>query len=115
MHKHILISALLLLSSVGNSTESDELYQGIFTWGPEVHSFKTCVDNADYWILVNPEVLKLKEFYHANQQQPYQGLYIEFKGEEQPKSQQGFAADYSSQITINEVLSYTFELPPICK
>lgn len=110
----MLLSALLGLSFIASGAENEKLYKGIFTWGPEVHSFKSCTDNIDYWLNVNPEVLKLKRFYQANQEKPYQGLYVEFRGHLLNEKLDGFALDYSGLINISVVKNYSFEIPREC-
>ncbi|WOH38325.1 hypothetical protein RI844_03570 [Thalassotalea fonticola] len=93
---------------------TEQVYKGIYTWGPEVHSFKPCDSTTDYWVSFDWAGIEMQRYYKANKTNPYQAMYIEFRGQILNEKVDGFANDYAGLIRISEVNRYSFELPSKC-
>lgn len=57
----------------------------------------------------------MTEFYKNNQKEPYQYMFIKFRGHLLDEVVDGFAKDYDGLIRISEVIEFSFELPAACK
>lgn len=86
----------------------------MYIWGHEVNSLQLCGESASYWASFNWAGQEMHEYYRANAQQPYQPMYLEFRGVLLDEQRDGFAADYDGLLHISEVYRYDFELPTDC-
>lgn len=115
------ISVFLVLSiaSCATNTSSaanhERYYRGTYLWGPEVHGFKPCNDEKDYWVSFDWAGNEMHEYYIKADKEPYQPMYIEFRGQVLNEAVGGFAEEYTGLIRISEVSKYTFEVPAQCK
>ena len=57
----------------------------------------------------------MHEFYKKHRKEPYQFMYIKFRGHVLDEEIDGFATQYDGLIRISETKEYTFELPASCK
>lgn len=114
MIKNVFFYALLMFSSFVNANEYDKLHNGIYTWGPEVHSFKPCGSNTGYWVSFDWAGIAMQSYYKANKTKPYQAMYIEFRGHLLNEKVDGFASDYAGLMRISEVHRYSFIIPSEC-
>ena len=113
--KNIIILISLMFSTVACAHDIDKTYIGKYTWGLEVESFTPCNSDISYWVSYNWAGSDMHKFYKENNKEPYQSLYIEFRGHLLNEKVDGFAVDYDGLIHISEVKQYSFELPKSCK
>lgn len=106
---------LLLFGATTAGAANEQIYKGFYTWGPEVHSFKPCSKNIEYWVSFDWAGIAMHKFYKANKTTPYQVMYIEFRGQVLNEKVDGFARDYSGLIRISEINKYSFDIPSDCK
>ncbi len=102
------------LKSASTTFEHDEIYEGIYSWGHEVHSFTPCNSKTSYWVGYYFAGIEMNEFYRENHKKPYQSMYIKFKGHILNEEVDGFAQQYDGLIHISEVKNYSFNIPRSC-
>lgn len=110
-----LIITLLLGSIVaGSAYAHDTTFNGVFIWGAEVESFTPCNGTDDYWVSFDWAGIEMVEYYKEHHTEPYQNMYIEFRGQILNEIVDGFAGQYGGLIRISEVFKYAFEVPETC-
>lgn len=113
MKKVGLIVIAVLLSSCAK--HSDQTYTGRYVWGHEVNSIALCDGGAVYWVDPSPAGKEVEQFYRDNAGEPYQPMYLEFRGDLVDRQPVGFEEDYDGIMRINEVEKYSFDLPASCQ
>lgn len=108
----ILSATVLLQSCYTNSESSDdnsnlpgEVVKGSYIYGNEVSSFQPCGLTAEFWVIGEQKLMnQLQNNYMELASKPYQQVFVSFRGSRQPKAEDGFAADYSGQFKVTEVI-----------
>lgn len=113
MNKILIVSILCL--AISCSPEHENNYAGIYVYGHEVHSFKPCNENTEFWVSFDWAGIEMREFYLSTSVRPYQPMYSEFRGQILDEVVGGFAEDYAGLIRISEVANFRFEVPDTCK
>jgi hypothetical protein len=113
--KRLILILVTCISFTANASSHEKTFKGVYQWGPEVHSFKSCNSKETYWASFDWAGNTMHDFYKKNATKPYQPMYIEFRGQILNEVVEGFAMDYSGLIRISEVKNYTFELPNQCR
>ena len=111
--KTILITLFLVLPLY--TCAHDAIHKGAYIWGHEVNVFKPCGSKGVYWVSYNWEGNKIKEYYNENTTQPYQSIYLEFRGHYLNEEVDGFAEDYDGLIHISEIKTLSAQVPSTCK
>jgi len=79
------------------------VYRGQLILGHEARSFTPCGGGQDSWVLDNTPDSELWKVHQELTSQPYQGIYVEVRGEMGPPPKEGFGAEHDSQLTIYEL------------
>src|ERR1700743_3394201 len=74
--------AVVAVSSCNNSSKKDkaEVFKGVYSFGPEVKSFKNCDNGHEFWVTDKSNQLELK-YSQLNFEKPYEPVYVEVEGE----------------------------------
>ncbi len=93
----------------------EQVYRGIYVWGNEVNVFQPCDDKKSFWVSASTWVQEpLLEFYRSHTSQPYETIYVEFRGMVLDEVVGGFASDHDGLIRISEVLDLSLTVPEEC-
>lgn len=111
----LIILILGLISVSCSSIEHERTFKGVYSYGHEVHSFTPCNEKNDYWVSFNWAGIEMHEFYKEFSQEPYQLMYLEFRGLLLNERVDGFAEQYDGLVRVSEVFNYTFEVPSECR
>jgi len=110
-----LLLALALVAGCERCEKCEQVYQGVYVWGNEVNVFQPCDNKKSFWVSASTWVQEpLLEFYRAHTSQPYETIYIEFRGMELDEVVDGFASDHDGLIRISEVLDLSLTVPDEC-
>ena len=110
-----LFSAFILVFSVSaTAVEYDQTYTGKYVFGPEVDSFELCDNSANHWVSFGWAGMDMHTFYNKNKIEPYQEMYLSFRGHLLDEQLDGFAKEYDGLIRISEVKEYSFTFPTSC-
>ena len=106
-----------IYSCRNNSTTNDQhvVYKGIYSFGPEVKSFKDCDSGTEFWVTDSSKQLELK-YSQLNFEKPYEPVYVEVEGEKIHSGKEGLGAEYDSTLVVNKLIKITKEIPlDMCK
>lgn len=104
-----------LIPAIGYGSQHEKNYTGLYAYGPEVHSFKPCTVKKYYWVSFDWAGIEMHEYYKNFKKEPYQVMYVEFRGQILNEVIDGFALESAGLIRISEVTQYSFEVPAECK
>jgi hypothetical protein len=102
-------------SCAENRCECDQQFSGAYVWGHEVHTFQSCDQSEIHWVSASGWVIAdLLQHYESFPGEPYEPLYITFRGHILDEEVDGFASDYAGLIRISEVLDWSATVPSAC-
>jgi len=111
----IAASCLLAAALLTGCSKAEQVHRGVYVWGHEVRVFQPCDSKKSFWISTSEWVQEpLLDYYRAHTSQPYQMIYIEFRGMELDEPLDGFARDHDGLIRISEVLGQSMTVPEEC-
>jgi copper homeostasis protein (lipoprotein) len=93
-----------------NSNGQGEVFKGLYSFGPEIKSFKNCDDTHEYWVADSSAQLEL-QYSQMNFEKPYEPVYVEVEGEKIPSGNDGQGSEYDSTLVVRKVLKITKEIP----
>ena len=109
---HVLPAALLSLlceTAEVNAVQTDEMiYRGYYVWGAEVHTFSPCASDKTYWVSFDWAGRAMNDYYKSHVSQPYEPMFIVFRGRLLDEQVDGFALEYDGLIRISDVKSFGF-------
>ena len=86
------------------------VYKGIYSFGPEVRSFKDCDSGGEYWVTDNSEQLELK-YSQLKFEKPYEPVYVEVEGVKIHSGKDGLGSEYDSTLIVKKLIKITKEIP----
>ena len=112
------IKYLMLLVVVGlcschsNSGKSTQyvVFKGVYSFGPEVKSFKDCDNGQEFWVTDESEQLELK-YTQLKFEKPYEPVYVEVEGVKIHSGKDGLGSDYDSTLVVKRLIKITKEIP----
>ncbi|HEY2581542.1 MAG TPA: hypothetical protein VGI43_07030 [Mucilaginibacter sp.] len=106
------IVILVLFSCNENSQKASELvvYKGVYSFGPEVKSFKDCDNGREFWVTDNSGQLELK-YSQLNFEKPYEPVYVEVNGIKVRSGKDGLGSEYDSTLVVKKLIKITREIP----
>ena len=106
-----LLAMLVLLCC---SRSAQEL-SGIVVYGHEVRTVQLCGQPKVYWLQMTVEQQqRLKREQQRLTRQPYQGVYLDFRGETVADSSGEFAKQYDGTIRLEAILNVSATIPSSC-
>jgi copper homeostasis protein (lipoprotein) len=97
----------------GNKSAQPKVYKGLYSFGPEVKSFKDCETGHEYWVTDKSNKLEL-EYANMNFEKPYEPVYVEVQGEKAPSGKEGIGSEYDSTLVVRRLIKITKEIPQEC-
>ena len=86
------------------------VYKGVYSFGPEVRSFKDCDNGKEFWVTDISEQLELK-YSQLNFEKPYEPVYVEVEGNKIHSGKEGLGAEYDSTLVVSRLIKITKEIP----
>ena len=86
------------------------VYKGIYSFGPEVRSFKDCNTGIEFWVTDTSKQLELK-YSQLNFEKPYEPVYVEVEGNKVHSGAEGLGAEYDSTLVVSRLIKITKEIP----
>jgi len=87
-----------------------QTYKGLYSFGPEVKSFKNCDDTHEYWVTDSSATLEL-QYSQMNFEKPYEPVYVEVQGTKVRSGSEGMGSEYDSTLVVKKVIKITKEIP----
>jgi hypothetical protein len=89
------------------------IYHGLYSFGPEVKSFKDCDDGQEYWMADSSAKLELS-YSQLNFEKPYEPVYVEVEGMKVRSGPDGIGSEFDSTIVVKRLIKITKEIPKDC-
>jgi copper homeostasis protein (lipoprotein) len=86
------------------------VYKGVYSFGPEVKSFKDCDNGTEFWVTDNSEQLEL-QYSQLKFEKPYEPVYIEVEGIKIRSDKDGLGSEYDSTLVVKKLIKITKEIP----
>ena len=114
--RRIAVALAIAVSVTASASDFDDVFSGRYYWGAEVNSFHPCGEATSYWVSASSWVqAPLIELVKTQAKEPYQPVFVKFRGHLLDEVRDGFAADYDGLIRISEILEMSAELPADCQ
>jgi copper homeostasis protein (lipoprotein) len=85
-------------------------YKGLYSYGPEVKSFKECANSHEFWVADSSAQLEL-QYSQLNFEEPNEPVYIEVQGNKIKSPKDGLGSDYDSILVVKKLLKLTKDIP----
>jgi copper homeostasis protein (lipoprotein) len=110
--KYLLCLGIVGLFSCHGKSGSSEyiVYKGVYSFGPEVKSFKDCDSGREFWVTDNSGQLELK-YSQLNFEKPYEPVYVEISGIKVHSGKDGMGSEYDSTLVVKKLIKITREIP----
>ncbi len=86
------------------------VYKGVYSFGPEVKSFKDCDNGTEFWVTDSSEQLEL-QYSQLKFENPYEPVYIEVEGIKVRSNKDGLGSEYDSTLIVKKLIKITKEIP----
>jgi copper homeostasis protein (lipoprotein) len=108
----VCIVVIGVCSCNNNSGKNDQfvIYKGVYSFGPEVKSFKDCDSGREFWVTDSSKQLELK-YSQLNFEKPYEPVYVEVEGIKIHSGKEGLGAEYDSTLVVKKLIKITKEIP----
>jgi copper homeostasis protein (lipoprotein) len=106
----MLVAVLCACNRDGNKAGSLHVFKGLYSYGPEVKSFKNCDDTHEYWVTDSSAQLEL-QYSQMNFEKPYEPVYVEVEATKIQSGSEGMGSEYDSTLVVKKVLKITKEIP----
>lgn len=117
--KNILYVALVFFISIAIFSCSNDkkkqanepvIYKGLYSFGPEVKSFKNCETGQEFWAVDSSAKLELG-YSQLNFEKPYEPVYVEIEGQKIKSGPDGAASEFDSTFVVKKLLKITKDIP----
>ena len=114
--KYIVIIILISVVAFGCSHDKKKasgepvIYKGLYSFGPEVKSFKNCETGQEFWAVDSSAKLELG-YSQFNFEKPYEPVYVEIEGTKIKSGPDGAASEFDSTIVVKKLVKITKEIP----
>jgi len=107
----IVISAAACTRNAGTEGNNQtRVVKGLYSFGPEVHSFADCEEGREYWVADSAKTLELA-YSNLHFEKPYEPVYIEVECHFIKSDSLKISADYDSTMVVTKLLKLTKEIP----
>jgi copper homeostasis protein (lipoprotein) len=86
------------------------VYKGLYSFGPEIKSFKDCDNQQEFWVTDSSATLEL-QYSQMNFEKPYEPVYVEVEGVKLKSGKEGMGSEYDSTLVVKKVVKITKEIP----
>jgi copper homeostasis protein (lipoprotein) len=105
----VIISTVCACSSGGDKAKP-VVYKGVYSFGPEVKSFKDCDNGREFWVTDSSKMLEL-QYSQLNFEKPYVPVYVEIEGVKIHSGKEGLGSEYDSTLVVKKLIKITKEIP----
>jgi hypothetical protein len=91
-------------------TDKPVIFKGLYSFGPEIKSFKDCDSGHEFWVTDSSATLEL-QYSQMNFEKPYEPVYVEVQGIKSKSGKEGMGSEYDSTLVVKKVIKITKEIP----
>src|SRR5476651_2056928 len=93
-----------------NKVTKPVVYKGVYSFGPEIKSFKDCDSGQEFWVTDNSEQLEL-QYAQLRFEKPNEPVYVEVEGVKIHSGKEGMGSEYDSTLVVKKLIKITKEIP----
>lgn len=110
--KYLILLLIIAAYSCGGSGDKSHpvIFKGVYSFGPEVKSFKDCDNGREFWVTDSSKQLELK-YSQLNFEKPYEPVYVEVEGIKIRSNKEGLGSEYDSTLVVKKLVKITKEIP----
>jgi len=110
--KYLILLLIIAAYSCGGSGDKGHpvIFKGVYSFGPEVKSFKDCDNGREFWVTDSSKQLELK-YSQLNFEKPYEPVYVEVEGIKIHSNKEGLGSEYDSTLVVKKLVKITKEIP----
>ena len=110
--KYLLLVLVITAYSCNNPEKKIKpvIYKGVYSFGPEIKSFKDCDNDKEFWVIDKSAQLELK-YSQLNFEKPYEPVYVEVEGDKVLSGKDGMGSEYDSTLVVKKLIKITKEIP----
>lgn len=116
--KYLILPFIIAVYSCSNNSGNKNrpvVFKGVYSFGPEVKSFKDCDNGREFWVTDSSAQLELK-YSQLNFEKPYEPVYVEVEGMKKRSDKEGLGSEYDSTLVVKKLIKITKEIPQdMCK
>ena len=115
--KYLMLILVIAACSCNNGRDKTQpvIFKGVYSFGPEVKSFKDCDNGREFWVTDSSAHLELK-YSQLNFEKPYEPVYVEVEGQKIRSNKEGLGSEYDSTLVVKKLIKITKEIPQdLCK
>ena len=86
------------------------IIKGLYSYGPEIHSFTDCEEGREFWVADSAKTLELA-YSKFNFEKPYEPVYIEAESHIVKSDSLMVSADFDSTLVVTRLIKITREIP----
>ena len=86
------------------------VYKGLYSFGPEIKSFKDCDNGSEFWVKDSSAQLEL-QYSQLNFEKPYEPVYVEVQGIKLKSGREGLGSEYDSTLIVKKLIKITKVIP----
>lgn len=86
------------------------IIKGLYSYGPEIHSFTDCEEGREFWVADSAKTLELA-YSKFNFEKPYEPVYIEAECHIVKSDSLMVSADFDSTLVVTRLIKITREIP----
>jgi copper homeostasis protein (lipoprotein) len=117
LHLGLLFLVIIAVFSCNNNPKDKAkkgtnavVYHGLYSFGPEVKSFKDCDNGQEYWAADSSAKLELS-YSQLNFEKPYEPVYVEVEGRKVKSGKDGLGSEFDSTIVVTKLIKITKDIP----
>ena len=86
------------------------IYKGLYSFGPDVKSFKECANGHEFWVADSSAQLEL-QYSQMGFEKPDMPVYVEVTGKKIKSIKDSTGADYDSTLVVTRLIKITKDIP----
>jgi copper homeostasis protein (lipoprotein) len=111
--RYLMFLAIISACSCNNNadkTPAEVVYKGVYSFGPEVKSFKDCDNGREFWVTDSSKQLEL-QYSQLNFEKPYEPVYVEVEGVKVHSGKEGLGSEYDSTLVVKKLIKISKVIP----
>lgn len=111
--RYLMFLAIISACSCNNNsgkTPPEVVYKGVYSFGPEVKSFKDCDNGREFWVTDSSKQLEL-QYSQLNFEKPYEPVYVEVEGMKVHSGKEGLGSEYDSTLVVKKLIKISKVIP----
>jgi copper homeostasis protein (lipoprotein) len=109
----LIVAVIMLVAcscNVKTGGKKPVVYKGVYSFGPEVKSFKDCDNGREFWVTDSSKQLELK-YSQLSFEKPYEPVYVEVEATKIRSGKDGMGSEFDSTLVVKKLVKITKQIP----